>query len=520
MSIRARLLNCLMPASLAAGILVSPLMAQTVIDAVEDEVTFSKTISVEVPLLEQPSEREHLQFRRRLELHLETWCDWAAAVAILTPEARRGMGQRIPVVVEEIAGWHESETRPVPAPIQLDSDFPYLFTAHFSHPADAFSLVLGGRTNAQRLEEVLHPEAIKARLTRKLLTTDARALLSREHLARVSARRHAFRELLLARVDAVALLSAPQRQLLLLESLKSAGERSDTPFSLAGVHPEQTYGLSAFWLYQPSFQKSLGTGQKLALGLPGSQLHAGYLEVPNVQTRDDWNQSLGLMCQSARDQALQEIGADINHLIQLREVSPADQEKLRLASKGVAMKFVDSMREAANDAFEQKDANQRVLVMDRSRIIPISNSTSADLLQDPLWQTVLEGVLNNSPLRPPAPERAAAWRSAHATAVLGLLDQELWLTRDQQASLLPLVESSLPRELNLMGAEENLSLLALPGFVLTRISPAERGHRLSPAQREAWNELASYYEFREGPTGPQLVVRGRAAPLVINLPAD
>lgn len=322
---------------------------------------------------------------------------------------------------------------------------------------------------------------------------------------RIRFRRDAFTAYAVAILELEVRLSPEQRQALI------AGWRRQTVKLDHGYFTCSTR--ESFLPRQPLLQFVQSISEII---LRGDQLQAViHAADPLVAQRFDFNEAVDLETrmaefnppfQALRNLAL-EYGEDrIAYYTAAAKLGPEQVAMLRLAVRGVAAQMADDWLDRVRLEVKSTLANRRGL----PGMPPYKWSAAPSVIgsrqfdEHPLWIASLQQACGDS-LLPLEADRANRIHSAVATAVVAMLDQELWLTARQRDQLLPLVQTCLPDRIlpnenaHVPRALVDLlsPLLKLPQGSLTQV--------LTATQLGAWEEMKSRLQIVNA--GGQTVLR-------------
>lgn len=360
-------------------------------------------------------------FQERLDQHLDAYLDWVAVVCGLTDPQRQAATAR----ARDVGGSSPAANY---AHQMTGSQPP--FAAAFAHATGVATLVR------------LH---LTEELRQTVLTPDQSAKLDGALRERTALRRRAYRDFAIAILDRELYFTAEQRDLA-ANLISENSSRFDGPSPQSSVSGEDC---KAYELPE-TLRTQLSAEQTLAwiscFQKPG--------EFRSVIMPDGQIDEIKRLGREGRDALMKAAELQIAYYQQAARLSPPQVEALRLAAKRIAVQRVDQW-EAERTPKEPEEA-QAGFVPGQFEIMLIHDglgphfssdfnaaSRAALLRADPNWQEALRQALAEAP-REGVTERDRFFRNARATAVVAMLDEELWLREGQRPLMRELIAGSLP----------------------------------------------------------------------------
>ena len=194
---------------------------------------------------------------------------------------------------------------------------------------------------------------------------------------------------------------------------------------------------------------------------------------------------------------------------------PEEQlDRLRTASKGAAVQSLDDWKETAQQTIAQMEQQMAQFQGNFGFGTQALDVNSLD--SNEVWTYAMSEATGSESSK--LLDRGDVLHDAMAGALTALLDDELWLTAEQRASLRTMVGKSLPNKSNPAQNQEYIRELILLAYPLFRTNTDQRTAMLTDTQQAIWTKMQSYFHWQKANQYVQIQLRNGGGSFGFMLP--
>lgn len=317
-------------------------------------------------------------------------------------------------------------------------------------------------------------------------------------------RLQAFAEFLTALLDKELFLTEQQR-LQFVEKMRNA--KKPVKHTLYSFQPQSyyvPYEAMSQLLSRVSAKDVLDASQRKRLtDLNGSDPN-NQVNFQAADGMESWHSQMDQLAKKQRDVFLRAAAVRVTWFEKELQLSPEQVTTLNHASKGAAVRALGDWKEQTQQTLDQMEQQMAQMGGNFGFGAQTIDGTAVD--SNPVWTDNLKSITEGKAAER-MKQRRAQQNEVIAKCLIALFDDELWLTPSQRTSLHPIFVKSLPKAQDNAQQNQFIREIVWLAFPLFKSDKTAREAVLSEAQRAAWDQMASFYDYQKSNEYVQIQMR-------------